>query len=466
MRTPSRSGRAVASAVAGAIATLALAATMGAAGSRPEHGGTGDGGPAAKASRCANENAAWVGTFGYGVACIDEDGWHPFEGDTSGLAGDLIGDVSIGPDGRAWIVALGDVSVTNGRTWNTYESSSWDGGGANAVAFDMDGNPWVAHYEGVSHFDGKEWTTWPATLLGTGQAVSLVYGVAVAPDGVVWAATAGSLAGFDGTTWTIFEEDAGLDDRYSFSDIVAGPSGVWAAHSDGVLQLVDGGWMPHSSPDLTVVQEIAMDAEGAIWAATWSHGVSLFDGTGWLTFDRETDGLSSDSVRSIATDDQGRVWAGTDHGLDVFDGDAWQTFYMHDSPLPDNEVVAIGVAGTGPTLAAPAPKTPGSLTGVAVEAGTPAAGTTVELCTQGIPYSTDADTTPCADHVFSLQATTGADGGFTFSDVPMGRYAIVIQSSQREWIDVTELTAEAYSRPLVSAGEMLDVGTIDLTKAD
>lgn len=419
-----------------------------------------------KAPRCARENAAWIGSFGYGVSCIDEDGWHGMTQETSGLGGDLVSRITIGPDGRAWIVNTGGLSVTNGRTWNTFDRGAWDGGSANAVAFDAQGNPWVAHYEGVSHFDGKEWTTWPSTLLGTGDHTSLVYGVAVAPDGVVWAVTPNSIAAFDGTDWTAYEEDAGLDDRYSFSDIVAGPSGVWAAHSGGVLEWQEGSWLDHSSPDLSSVTSIALDRDGSVWVGTWSHGLSMFDGTGWLTFDRATDGLSSDSVRSVAADAQGRIWAGTDHGLDVYDGDTWETRYMHDSPLLDNQVVAIGVAGDGPVLGAAAPRAPGSLTGIAVEDGTPVADTTVELCTQYVRTPPDSDSTPCADNVLSLQTTTGADGRFTFTDVPVGRYAIAIQSSQLEWLDVTELATEAYHRALVPEGETLDIGTIDLTKAD
>ena len=129
-------------------------------------------------------------------------------------------------------------------------------------------------------------------------------------------------------------------------------------------------------------------------------------------------------------------------------------------------MVSVGVAGDGPVLAASAPKAPGSLTGIAVEDGTPVAGTTVELCTQYVSTSPATGTTPCAEQVFSLQTTTGSDGGFTFTDVPVGRYAIEVQSSQREWLDITELTTEGYQRPLVPEGGTLDVGTIDLTKAD
>jgi ligand-binding sensor domain-containing protein len=114
------------------------------------------------------------------------------------------------------------------------------------------------------------------------------------------------------------------------------------------------------------VQSLAVDNKGQLWAGTYSKGLNLFNGQGWVNYNRQNSGLSSNHVRSLSADGNNRIWIGTEWGLDVFDGKDWKNYHMHNSDLTDNEVYAVAVGGQGPSLPVDR-KGAGSLTGKIVE---------------------------------------------------------------------------------------------------
>ncbi|VAX18418.1 hypothetical protein MNBD_NITROSPINAE01-1541 [hydrothermal vent metagenome] len=64
-----------------------------------------------------------------------------------------------------------------------------------------------------------------------------------------------------------------------------------------------------------MVYSVALDDSGALWFGT-NGGVSRFDGEKWLTLDIHN-GLFDNSVYSVATAPDGNVWVGTRHGVSV-----------------------------------------------------------------------------------------------------------------------------------------------------
>jgi ligand-binding sensor domain-containing protein len=418
--------------------------------------------PAAAAGDCELSDAAWVGTSDVGLACLDDAGWHVFAGEGSGLLGDDVRDLAIGPDGRVWVVQLQGLSVTDGATWETYDPANWGSKVPESVAFGPDGSVWLVHHGGVSRFDGSTWTTWPLADIGVDGEREYPQSIAVAPDGTAWFAATSSLASFDGTAWTAYTLGDGLAKEYYFEDIAAGSGGVWAAHSGGVLGWNGKAWLTNGGDELTYAQTLTFDGEGDVWAGTWMRGASEFDDVGWRSYDRETSGLSSDNVTSLAVDDQGRVWAGTSYGLDVLANGAWTSYRMHDSGLPDDAVTAVAVSGSGPLLPMTAEKAPGSLSGVVLEGSAPLAGATVELCSETTTWASEGST-PCAGLPFSMQATTGPDGRFSFEGVPVGRYDVIINTSTGDWVSGAQTLGPLSARFAVQEGAATDVGSIDIT---
>ncbi len=410
---------------------------------------------------CDASNALWIGTSGFGGNCLDDTGWHTYNS-KSGLSDDLIKSIVVCSDKSARIANSLGIDVTaDGNAWKQLKA---DWSSPEGMACDSKGGLWVAHYEGVSYYDGTKWTDYAAKLLGTGESVSLVKDVAVAPDGKVWVVTSNSIAALVGDKWTVYEKDKGFDKDYFFEKIVIDAKGnVWAAHGDGVFMFDGKTWVAQNADDLQQVQALAVDSKGNIWAGTYAHGALMFDGKGWVTYDRKTSKISRQQVHSLAADSQGRIWVGTEFGLDMFDGKDWTAFHMSDSNLVDNTIDALAVVGKGPKLPAPLTKKTGSLKGQIKSGAKPAAGAVVELCSESVGFLYTGDS-PCADNPFTKQATVSADGSFSFTDLPVGRYGITVQNPKdKKWIRLTgEFGGD--SKTEILEGNATDVGDIDISK--
>ena len=412
--------------------------------------------------RCRSSQTAWIGTFGFGLQCLDDAGWHTFTKDIAPIS-NQVKDIVVCSDGRAWIATSLGLSTTDGESWNAYDDdgsfSSPEG-----LACDGAGGIWVAHFRGVSHFARARWTTYDADHLGSGQNVDLVKDVAVAPDGAVWVVTANSVAAFDGAGWTVYEAGKGFSKEYFFEKIaVDGDGRVWAAHGNGVWMFDDAGWTSHEGRFLSQVQALVVDAQGRIWAGTFAKGVSVFGGQGWVTYNRQNSPLNSDRIRSLAADAQGRIWIGTEWGLNVLDGENWQAYHMFDSGLADDEIYALAVGGDGPALPVHTQKATGSLSGRIVRAGQPVHGSKVEACSEfiGMMFS---GATPCADNPLSRIVTTDDDGRFVFTDLPVGRYGITFQSPEGKWMRLSGSFGIGDKKLLVSEGQETHLGDIDISQ--
>ncbi|MBT7915773.1 SpoIIE family protein phosphatase [Candidatus Bathyarchaeota archaeon] len=77
------------------------------------------------------------------------------------------------------------------------------------------------------------------------------------------------------------------------------------------------------------MEHIAEDAEGYLWFATISNGVSRFDGNEFVNFTTK-DGLCNNKVFSIYLDSQERLWFGTDEGACWYDGRSFHCFSEDD----------------------------------------------------------------------------------------------------------------------------------------
>lgn len=412
------------------------------------------------ADACNAAEAAWIGTFGFGLDCLDGAGWHLYSEDNAPI-GDQISDVVVCPENRVWMAHTYGVSVTDGQAWETFHDD-WGYGQPERVACDGAGGVWVAHYEGVSHYDGSQWTTYEAAQLGSGQNVKLVKDVAVGAGGTVWVATANSVASFDGAAWTVYETGKGFEQDQYFEALATDSEGrVWAAHLSG-LWLFDGtNWVPHEGRHLSQAKSLAVDTQGRLWVGTASSGASVYDGQGWVTYDRENSGLSSNNVHALAVDAQGRIWLGTEWGLDVFDGQIWQVYHMHTSDLADNDVCALAVGGNGPALPELVEKPAGALSGKIVRGAEPVAGVALEACAEFIGPLFSGPS-PCAGMALSAAAVTGEDGTFRFADLPAGRYGLAFQPDGENWARLTATFGVGDKKVAVLAGEETTLGEIDI----
>jgi len=144
---------------------------------------------------------------------------------------------------------------------------------------------------------------------GQGLPSDFVTAVVQTHDGFIWVGTTAGLVRFDGVKFTSF--GAGVASRNN----------------------------------LTGVTALCEDSSGFLWIGTQQNG--LFElADGHIYHYSKDEGLLSDNVTSLASDNRGRVWIGSHSGLNLWTGQKFNSFTKRDG-LPDDSVSSVSVARSG-----------------------------------------------------------------------------------------------------------------------
>ena len=245
---------------------------------------------------------------------------------------------------------------------------------------DRQGFLWIATADGgVSRFDSAHFDTFG---LEDGLPNLTVMAIAEEADGrLLFGTFGGGIAAYDGRGFAVYttehglpsNEIVGLQAQPDGSVLVLTGAGVaWFAQGRCTKSITHVGGQP-----LGRVYDLATDAGGTTWLATWERGIISLDGrrmeTGegairhpwkfaqtaagplWIAFlyttpetfigrydpkdeqfafvqvDCEVNRGAQNGVRHVRTDERGRLWLAR-RGVLVHDGQAWQPFSV---PLPD-----------------------------------------------------------------------------------------------------------------------------------
>jgi len=157
----------------------------------------------------------------------------------------------------------------------------------------------------------------------------------------VWFGTEGGMSMFDGKEWRHWTHADGMGAPNS-EDLPNSPNtGLGTRSRHDLSVLVQGA--ESYNPNYVFAVHVAPD--DTVWAGTWGAGVARYDGKGWTNFGAK-DGLAGNIVYSIAQDQDGTFWFGTNHGLSRYDGHSWHNYGQADGILEDH-VYAIAVAPNG-----------------------------------------------------------------------------------------------------------------------
>ncbi|MFN4124098.1 MAG: two-component regulator propeller domain-containing protein [Flavobacteriales bacterium] len=92
------------------------------------------------------------------------------------------------------------------------------------------------------------------------------------------------------------------------------------------------------------VRSIFIDADGRVWIGTFTGGLFIFDGLDWTNLNTQNSELPDDFIRVVAKDSSGMYWIGTGNGLVKFDGEqVLQVYDEFNSPLESRNISAITV---------------------------------------------------------------------------------------------------------------------------
>ncbi|MFA5803444.1 MAG: FISUMP domain-containing protein [Melioribacteraceae bacterium] len=151
--------------------------------------------------------------------------------------------------------------------------------------------------------------------------------------------------------------------------------------SDTTFTISDGNWtvynttnssLPHNS-----IKTIAVDNAGIKWIGT-ENGLAKYDGTNWTVYTTANSSLPYNYVSSIAIDGAGNKWIGTfSRYLAKFDNVNWTVYNTNDWGLPIGAIQAIAIDAAGN-------KWIGTSEGLAKFDGT--TGTIYTTSNSGLPY--------------------------------------------------------------------------------
>ncbi len=216
------------------------------------------------------------------------------------------------------------------------------------------GTQWGAIRYRFSQDLAEEADSWEHFVSGdSGLPHNRVLAVAEGDDGALWFATDAGLGIYDGTTWMTYSgADLGLAGS-QFRALAPSDGVMWVGSDAGLVRFEDSSWDLYTTENSLLLDDyvfslLAEETSATVWIGT-RQGLSRFDAAAerWENFPAEEFGLGQ-AVADLALDATGRLWVATfGGGLLTYDGERWEAYRTSNSDLPFNLVTAVEVAEPG-----------------------------------------------------------------------------------------------------------------------
>ncbi len=375
----------------------------------------------------------------------------------------LVKGLQVGGDGRVWVAGFQDLMRLEGDTFKKVITADYGtvGGSIDQFAVLPDGQVWAMTYNGVFHHDGKAWSSEEKATIGAGD--DLLKDIAVDAAGKVWVSSSHKIHVRDGGAWKTIDLGKAGRGTLFFYNIALGPEGsMYALHSAALL---------HIGPTLDKVEKVKLGRSSMTYGSlsqSTNLGLAVIDidavsvmptsGAQRTYSARDSNYFKGARIGAVATDDSGRVWAGTEAGVVILGpGDAKTEWPASSIPELTGEIRSILVVGSGPAeLPAAGAVRKGGLTGKLLRDGGPLANVVVEVCpSPGYIYSK----TPCADRAVKFSTKSDDNGVWTVSEVPLGTYGIAVKIGSKWQITLGSSMGEG-----MKEGQVYDTGSLTLDK--
>ncbi len=384
-----------------------------------------------------------VATRGHGLACLTAAAeWKIFTRENKQLSRSRVSDMA---------VCRGLIHIADGRGVRTFDGEKLSElnplpqGSVRRIACTKDGYIVVASRT-IGLWNGSGWKFWNAQNLLKDEKYKSISDAAVDKDGAVWFVAFGGIAGrIKGDEVKIWKQNQGFQRRMVLSRIVADKDGtIYIPQYQGLFTPDGDNWKMIAGPGAS---NITVAPDGALWLARGTR-LNRFQGNAWKSF------RIDHSVRDIAVDATGRVWAATEYGLAAGKDGKWEWRQMHNSDLTDNALGKVAVLGKGGNLPALKEQKSGTLRGRMewYKSGEPVKGATVQIC--GISKGLFSRS-PCADQPHAKTGKTDDEGRFEFKGVAPASYRFVAKFGDK-WVRILL----GYRRAHVKPGQNKNTGTI------
>jgi ligand-binding sensor domain-containing protein/signal transduction histidine kinase len=288
------------------------------------------------------DGTVWAGSAGGGLLQF-KDGKPVAIAAGSGLAGNLIETLLTDREGRLWVGT--DAGLNRLRRKILFALGQSEGlgfGAAQGLAEVSPGVVWVGKpNDGLYRWDGKSFSRLSAAGLSPHDSQITV--LLVTRDGFCWVATTNSLLLYKDPIAAADEVKVIKSAPPYIISLAEDREGVlWAGTREGKMwQLHKNNWLePANFSQTNAITAIVPEADGTIWVGTDGNGLYRFI-NGSFHHIEKSEGLLSDTIRTLHLDAQDTLWIGTaDQGLSRWQNGRIANFTMREG-LPDNNITQI-----------------------------------------------------------------------------------------------------------------------------
>lgn len=298
----------------------------------------------------------WVATAA-GISRYDASTWTNWSLDDIGLPPAVpVRNIRVAPDTSVYVLTDEGFARYHNGGWlvlNT-SNSTLPYNVLNDVVFAPDGKIYFGSWgSGILLLDGEDWTVYNSAVTGV-STMTYIVGLALAPDGALWAI--GShvfnfisgirLVSFSGGVWTGHTGASIGIGPGMFASIVSDPThGVWTRNTYGLSHLTPGGWVHYTTNEVgcaaSTDRYMALDAEGQLWL-NGGCGFIRSDGQSWEYFDTGLPGYcrGAGNLEAVAEDNEGNLWLGPylSQCITKTDGNNWTHFNPYALGASENSV--------------------------------------------------------------------------------------------------------------------------------
>jgi signal transduction histidine kinase/ligand-binding sensor domain-containing protein len=197
-----------------------------------------------------------------------------------------------------------------------------------AIAQTPDGYLWVGTYDGLARFDGERFTKfYPENTPGLRNA--RIRRLAVTEDGTLWiSAHDGSITAYRQGNFTLEWPGEALADSAASLISDRGNQPLFVLRTGEFIRWNEGlgtnRWEMLRSPGASSGMVMAEDASGEIWCSGRDQQLYRMKQNRFEAV-AANGGLKGNIIRTLTTDGQGRIWAGTDREVAVWNGAQFET---------------------------------------------------------------------------------------------------------------------------------------------
>jgi signal transduction histidine kinase/ligand-binding sensor domain-containing protein len=288
------------------------------------------------------DGTVWAGSISEGLFQFSGGKLATFNAG-NGLLDNQVQSLLVDREGKLWVGT--ETGLNRLRRKILFPFGQNDGLGAGPVQGSAEVAPGIVLVakprDGLYRWDGRRFERLPEPTVGGVE--SQLRALLKAQDGGCWAAGAGGLMYFKDATGAMSKPERVLFENLNITALAEDAEGwLWFGTAEGGVWRGRGtNWIALTNlVQASGISAIVPESKASVWIATGNNGLVRFR-NGTMTRFNKSNGLLSDSIRTLYLDPSGKLWVGTaGGGLSWVDGGRIRTITTHEG-IPDNTIVQI-----------------------------------------------------------------------------------------------------------------------------